>query len=493
MKIHMIGHASIFVETQDCKIMMDPVLWDPFCEVTTSICPRREVIHEQIPEFDLLVISHRHLDHFDIRSLAYLPKNVDVLIPKDKLLETCLRQLGYSQIYTLSDFDEVKIGSTTLIATRSENRVPEYGMLFADPSGVFWNQVDSLVNTKTINFVKSRYPRINFLLASWQPMLETEYQYNQSLSFPFPGYSHILQLIGLIKPKAISPGANGFKFIDGSSWLNQVVFPVTQEQFCRDIGKVCPEAGENIFSLQPGDICEFKDGRSTYLSGNSQFVKMIEDDRESLLFSPVTVSGELVDRNPDKYNLHEMRKTIEEEVCLNLPTFFMEHKNDLFGEYVHWEVIYQLEIVFPDISQKWYFDFSEETIQCRRGTNPLANVFNIITASSFYGVLKGEKTWDYPGTGGYLRAFEKLYVASTHGAIRPDLKSLSISPLALKFPHEKVFETVLYKEVETWGKEYGKNQVQHEKKTAMMKLGNTLIRVSPQNLNEQLVMTTNVS
>jgi len=32
MKIHLIGHASIFVETQDCRIPMDTVLWDSFCE-----------------------------------------------------------------------------------------------------------------------------------------------------------------------------------------------------------------------------------------------------------------------------------------------------------------------------------------------------------------------------------------------------------------------------------------------------------------------------
>jgi len=137
MEIHMIGHASIFVETQDCKILIDPVLWGSFSEGIEDVCPRREVIHERLPEFDLLIISHRHLDHFDIRSLAYLPKTVDILISKDKLLETCLRKLGYSQIYPLEDFSKVKVGSTSLLTTRSENRVPEYGIVIADPSGVF--------------------------------------------------------------------------------------------------------------------------------------------------------------------------------------------------------------------------------------------------------------------------------------------------------------------------------------------------------------------
>ena len=74
MEIHMIGHASIFVETQDCKILMDPVLWDPHAEGIEDVCPKREVIHERIPEFDLLIISHRHLDHFDIRSLPIYQK-----------------------------------------------------------------------------------------------------------------------------------------------------------------------------------------------------------------------------------------------------------------------------------------------------------------------------------------------------------------------------------------------------------------------------------
>jgi len=58
MKIDMIGHATIFVETQDCKILMDPVLWDPFCEGLNESCPKREVIPEKLPEFDFLVISH---------------------------------------------------------------------------------------------------------------------------------------------------------------------------------------------------------------------------------------------------------------------------------------------------------------------------------------------------------------------------------------------------------------------------------------------------
>jgi UDP-MurNAc hydroxylase len=474
MQIHMIGHASIFVETQDCKILMDPVLWDPHAEGIEDVCPKREVIHEQLPEFDLLIISHQHLDHFDIRSLAYLPKTVDVLIPKDKLIETCLRKLGYSHIHYLSDFSEVKLGATSLLATRSENRVPEYGIVFADKSGVFWNQVDTVVNLDTIRFIKSHYPQIDFLLASWQPMLEVNYQSNQSLSFPYSEYNLLLEQISLIRPKAIAPGANGFKYINGSSWLNQIVFPVTREQFCKDVKMVYPEIGENVFAFEPGDIIAFKNGEFSHLQEMCQFVKKVEDDRESLDFSPINVGNNLIDDNPDNYNLDEMREAINEEVCLNLPKFIMENKNSLFLEHCHWQIIYQLEIVFPDGCKQWFFDFSQENIQIQAGRNPLANFFTSITASSFYGIIRQLKGWDYASMGGYYRGFKKIYMTTQYGIIKPRESSM-IDILTLKFPAKEIFEIARQREIEKWGHNRG-SSILPESNTYMMKLGNHLVR-----------------
>ncbi|GEM_PF-236378 len=477
MRIHMIGHASIFVETEDCNILMDPVLFDPHAEGIEDICPKREVIHHRIPEFDVLIISHRHLDHFDIRSLASLPKNVDVLIPQDPLLKTCLSKLGYSQIYYLKDESEVKIGSTHLIATRSENRVPEYGMLFADPSGVFWNQVDSDVGLKTIQFVKSRYPEIDFLLASWQPMLETNFQDNESLSFPYYSYNQELEQVALIKPKAISPGANGFKFVSESSWLNQVVFPVTREQYCRDVQIVCPEIRNNVFALDPGDVLVVQNGEFSYMPAKSQFVKKLEDDQDELYFSPVNLNNSLIDDSSNDHNLDEMRKTIEEEVCTNLPKFITEKKDSLFIEHCRWQVIYQLEVVFGDGVCQWHFDFTEETIQARPGQHPLANFFTTIAASSLYGFIKGIKGWDYAHMGGYYRSFKKIYVPTTHGIVKPHKAQIE-EPLDLRFPYKDIFEKVRHHEIEKWSPADSECAIPHQSKTFMMKIGNTLIRLA---------------
>ncbi|MGL6338909.1 MAG: MBL fold metallo-hydrolase [Waterburya sp.] len=486
MKIYLIGHASLFVETPDCKLLIDPVLGDSHCEEIEDICPKRVVISDRLPQFDTLVISHQHTDHFDIRSLAYLPKHVDVLIPKDKCMESCLRQLGYQNIYFLGDWTEVRLGSTRLLTTRSENRVPEFGMVIADDDGVFWNQVDSVVSPDTVSKVKSRYGQIDFLLASWQPMLEMEYQNNRRISFPYSAYGDLLKSVSLIEPKAIAPGANGFKFINASSWLNQITFPVTREQFCRDVQQICPEIADQVFAFDPGDVITFQQGECIHLPQSSGFVEMIEDDLASLSFCPVNFDSRLVDPNLDPDHPDQIRTAIKQEVCVNLPQFFNQNQKSLFLEYYHWQVIYQLEVVFPDGSQTWHFDFSEEQIKCREGRNPLANVFTSISASSFYGILQGTKGWDYADMGGFCRTFHKIYQATPYGIVRFNQGSdvQFQEPLKIKFPYKEVYEKVRNYEIKKWGQGNDSQAIKQESQTTMITIGKTLTRVAKLNSRE---------
>ncbi len=483
MEIHMVGHASIFVKTKDCRILMDPVLWDPFYGGTNEVCPKREVIPERIPEFDFLVISHKHLDHFDIRSIAYLPKTVDVLIPRDKLIENYLRQLGYSHIYPLKDFSEVKMGSTTLLTTRSENRVPEYGMVFADESGVFWNQVDTILSPKTIKAVLSRYSKIDFLLAMWQPMLEGCYQFNKTISFPYSIYNQVLYTISLIQPKAIAPGANGFKYVNGSSWLNQIVFPVTREQFCQDVKSVCPELGQNVFALDPGDILTFAGSEFCHLPGVCEYVRKVADNRESLAFSPVKIGTELKDNNPQGHDVEFLKKEIEEEICFNLPKFITENWDYLFLEHRKWKVIYQLEVTFPDGIQQWVFDFSDKNIQPYKGYNPLANFFSYITASGFYGLLKGTLSSEYVREGGYYRSYHKVYSVAPLGINYPTSTGLIgqviEEPLSLRFSANQQnpeSDTALNLEIEKWSTPNIDRSESSKSKNRMMKIGDVLLK-----------------
>ncbi len=284
------------------------------------------------------------------------------------------------------------------------------------------------------------------------------------------------------RPKAIAPGANGFKYVKGASWLNQIVFPVTREQYCQDVRIVCPEIGNNVFALDPGDVLNLQNDECIHTPAKSQFVNKLEDDRDELYFLPVNVENNLIDDNVDNYNLDEMRNSIEEEVCINFFRFIMEKKDFLFIEHCRWQVIYQLEVVFDDRVSQWYFDFTEETIQARPGRHPLANFFTTITASSFYGLIKGIKGWDYAYLGGYYRSFKKVYVPTTHGIAKPDQAQIE-DPLFLKFSYQDSFEKVRYYEIEKWSPANSERAIPHQSQTLMMKIGNTLVRLAKTNSN----------
>jgi hypothetical protein len=452
MEIHMIGHASIFVKTEDCGILMDPVLWDPHQEGLFDVSPKREVIHENLPKYEFLIISHKHQDHFDLRTLAYLRKDVDVFIPQDPLIEKCLRQLGYKKIYPLKEFSEVKLGTTRIGTTRSENPVPEFGVVIADSEGTFWNHVDTVVRPPIIDLLLDRYSQIDFLLATWQHLMELSYQMNRPLSFPFDDYGKLLNNISLIKPGAMAPGANGFKYVNGSSWLNRVVFPVTREQFCSDAVKACPSLKGNVFTLDPGDVLQLTNGRPKYYPGSSNFVRMLRDDRDELDFLPVKIGDDLVDHNPNNEPLENIRSTVFEELETKLPAFLDRHRS-AFSEHRRWGVIYQLEVVFPDGSQKWFIDFSEETPKVHSGRNPQANSFALITASGLYALITGQQGWDYVMLGGYYRRYNKVYAVTPLGILQPEA-SLLIDLLELRFPYLQLLESFLSRETEKWLKFY---------------------------------------
>ncbi len=477
MKVHMIGHASLWVETQDARILMDPVLWDPFCEGLNETCPKREVIPEKLPEFDALVISHQHLDHFDLPSLAYLPKHVDVFLPEDPLILNALQSLGYRNLYPLRDFQKVKIGSTTLMTTRSEVRVPEFGMVFADPSGVFWNTVDTYFAPPTIAKVKAAFEQIDFLLTTWHISLETKYQLNQDCSFPYDLYGYLFQLIQSVDPIAVSPGAQGWKYINEAAWQNQTVFPVNRERFCHDLAQALPQLQDHIYVLDPGDILSFDTGNYQLKVGDCNYVHKIVDDRELIQFCPVNVGGMLKDVNPNQYNTLVMNQVVEEAIIQDLSTFVQENLAQKFENHIQWKVIYQLEITFPDRVQKWFIDFSESDIQVREGRHPLANYFVYLTASGFYDLIQSNHDWDYLYCGGEYRQFHTVCKITPTGLQRPS-DGLINDPISMRYLSQDIAAQRIQDEIEQLR---SKNQIKHTEMpiepSKMINLGDVLIRV----------------
>src|SRR5262249_30620018 len=153
MKVTLLGHASILVEMKAARCLMDPVFQDPFEDTAVVSCPRRTINLDKLPPIDLLVISHSHLDHFDIPSLAYVArrwKNCEVVCPKDHTIVYTRERLAFTRIHPEEPHKHFKLRGYELLTTHSNvTNVTEIGIVFKDASGTFWNQVDTVISPAT--------------------------------------------------------------------------------------------------------------------------------------------------------------------------------------------------------------------------------------------------------------------------------------------------------------------------------------------------------
>ncbi len=84
MRVTLLGHASLLIETSDLTVLTDPTFGDIELDGIAEFCPRRALDVTALPDIDLIYISHLHTDHFDIDSLAHLRNKVETVIaPND--------------------------------------------------------------------------------------------------------------------------------------------------------------------------------------------------------------------------------------------------------------------------------------------------------------------------------------------------------------------------------------------------------------------------
>ena len=86
LKTTLIGHASLLIQSKETTILTDPVWFDYLWEEINVLCPRTELDKDTIPPVDVLFLSHRHQDHFDVRTLAYLKRNNRILKPDARIM-----------------------------------------------------------------------------------------------------------------------------------------------------------------------------------------------------------------------------------------------------------------------------------------------------------------------------------------------------------------------------------------------------------------------
>ena len=427
MKVTLLGHASVLVEMEGAICLMDPVFFDPFEEDAVVSCPKRVVYPEKLPPVDTLIVSHRHPDHFDLPSLARVPRDCDVIIPADPLLAYALERLGFRRIHPVHPMGPILSERFELFPTTSEAPdIREFGMVFKDASGCFWNQVDSFLSAETIEVVRDRFGTIDLLFAMYASQ-NFEYFEGRSTEFPHETHRENLETVMRIDPRVTVPGSAGFRFRADHAWLNSFVFPISRERFVADLGRLGFAGAAQI--MNPGDVFEIGGGSVTHFPGVSPAAELVEDDTVKIRFDPTASVPELLDPNPDGYSQASLVAITDSFVTEGINAYVRAgYQNDdkLVGRYRLHRVRYAIAAVLPSGETNWYrFEFDPEDVSLVAGAEAAepADLVHRIAASALAGWIEHTKSYFYVRA--YSRRYGTLYNLTARGRqVRLDRRPL---------------------------------------------------------------------
>lgn len=115
------GHSSSMLQMQGLNIMIDPVFSD-YASPVSGFGPKRfsevPIDEENLPQIDILVISHDHYDHLDYNTIKDIDDKVKIYcVPLG--VENHLIRWGVdkSKIHSMAWYDEVEVAGLKIIAT----------------------------------------------------------------------------------------------------------------------------------------------------------------------------------------------------------------------------------------------------------------------------------------------------------------------------------------------------------------------------------------
>lgn len=457
MKTTLIGHATLLVQSRETTLISDPVLFQPHWEELNVHCPSIDLDLDKIPQVDILNLSHRHQDHFDVRTLAHLVQNdkilspnVVVLAPQDEILLDVLKELGFRDVRVVKDFETLQIKDFTLTPTPSLNEqdyFPEHGLLIHDGEVTVWNQVDTIVIPKVIQYIHQLYGQVDFAHVRYLPLLEGNFTFHNAIELPLDEYHSFLMVAGALRPKFAVPGSAGFRYRDEFGFLNQYSFPTTQDQFLRDLSDFCPEIESSTF--YPGDVAEITPEGAKILRQDSDFVRVHENDGYLAEFKPVMEVKPLKTLTTDADRQEEEKRVVTEFIENRLVDLLVESPN--VQTWVEWKTAYQLEVFGQNGSDIWSVDFSGEDAAVQKGRIGKVNLYEGISYSEFYKLIEKQTSWDFVGVAAQYRTFKNIYRVEKGNLECYSKEKRFPQPLTEIFPPDREMDREKYmKDVRRW-------------------------------------------
>ena len=396
-----LGHAMWLAEAGNTRIVMDPLLGETCHDGVFRTHPARRIDVDALKP-DLIVVTHRHPDHFDVPSLHRLAQQdpTSVVLTSDELVASSCRRLGFHNVGILAVGDVVPLKGATLTTTPSLCKVVEWGVVVATDDGVVWNQVDTVLNDAAtaqgvwddVNTALGRSGPATALIAQWQPLREVEPHIYGRLDFPRAAYAQALARAAALRPGHLIPGAAGHHHVGAASWLNAHAYPVSEDRFLRDLARLAPELPTSRAKV--GATWQVHAGRLSRVEQTASLVTQLAtpDERRWAPFAlPELVGGGTAD---DRELVHTW---VELALRPALAARLRAQPTLTVG----------VDVLWSDTVDAWSFTHADDGVGMARVHDPEWDSLDRIHGGELARVLRGEAHWGRPLLAGLLRHYER--------------------------------------------------------------------------------------
>jgi hypothetical protein len=427
-----------WVEAEGYRILFDPQLSGSHHQGLFRVFPERQFARELDP--DLVVVSHRHPDHFDVPSLARLGKRNPILVTPDVFVGQVAERLGFS-VCILRNYEPLCLDGLILLPTPSFCKVVEWGMMVHSQRGWLWNQVDTeLQSAARVVEVIQRAQAIlgerrapDLAIVRWQPLHEVEPVLGGAMGFPLRDWERQLQLAVATGAENFITGSAGFAYARGRGWQDRSTFPGTEGMFARDLRALRPEA--KVWEARVGAVWELDGGVRE--GENADWVR-VEEEADPRLFLPWELPA-LVDPRPvSDAERRAVALWLREELY---PALVRAWPGWGLGRAVR----LALRLVGPEGPQDRSLRVDGEKVEEAAGIVPDYDAVVGITLSGLAAVIDGRLHWGTVLLGGELRATQRLWTVRDQALHRVPFPAIFLYEA---LGYEASFERMIWRQVE---------------------------------------------
>lgn len=428
IRITHLGHAMWLAELGSLRVLFDPILDGYHHGRVFEVFPRRQV-HADRLRADFIVVTHRHPDHFDVKSLRRLAElDADsVVLTSDSLVADTAKAVGFQNVNLVGTWDHVSLEEGSLFTTASHGLEIEWGMMLCRNGTTLWNQVDcvhrspgdvrdALAKAKSA-FQLSNDARLDLVLARWQPLLEVNAVLGERTGFPTKGYGELLEEIAAVDARALIPGSAGSRHREPQAFMNQLVYPQTEARFLADVQRRLPKT-RTFPATMGATFAVDRDG--TRVERTPSELSTISDGDDDRVFRPYELP-ELLDPFVDPAREESLRARLADWIRSSLlPALAREFPRFRSTR----ELSFVVELAFSKHRTAYTLRVGPDGARFELGFDPDYDALNAIAASELEDVLDGKRHWGEPLLAGWLRSSARAYSVDENG-----LRSLPIATI----------------------------------------------------------------